>query len=880
MNCWQTLNIQKTSDQKAIKKTYARLLPLHHPEKDREGYQQLRMAFNEALKIAKSLSEVSEQSIDMSLVNTFEQPQEVQVEFHEEAPKETHPLEDMYKAYFRDVWDDHESKADTFSDQELGQLLQYTREQKGDDAALNAFLIHVDYTLSKQSDAGWKEVFGSIPFEMSILDDRQLSKLTSMLMTRADLPKEFWDMYFENYPAVDVNSWDISTFKSKYEELIKNLRAAYNFTTDPLFRIIQTGLSVLQNRRIITHQRQIYFHILEKNWAAALAYADELPKKHPEVSIYYRVKLTLLDKLQQPEKALAFANSISSELLKQSWELEKYKADLLARTGQYEAALDIYQRLYETHMTDSDLYMSIIHCSVHLGSHLYYNLDLAKTFSEQNPAHLGITHLIRICEEQIIIDYLQSKNRQSYLEVMDSDDLKQLIEILLKNNLLEETEQVLKDAPELEEKEAFQHQWKVLQAIHQENEEEAMKAMDLAFRSSVTLGELNSVFLRFFEYLERRGKHEDIYAYTSLFLSYPLSPEILLYFLKNLGRTAEKNYLIRSWPQLSVLFDKMHTLFPYHIALYTSEAKCLVKQELFKEAITVYNNLLDSPLRTNDDDIIGFIAQIYENNLNDPDKAAIYYKGMSNELRRDINMAYARHNNGQYDEALELYLKHVDKFEDKYWIYRDIGACACSGKNFEVAIEYLEKALEKDYLKKNQLDVREMLADIYNSQGEHQKCFETLIPVEEEVTEQKPLAFLGLYYRLLAKDHQKAARFYFKIYLASNYNTSAPEGKFVGMQLLAYSGMLYEMGGIWNDVTNAGRIGFMFLEGYSKLENATFEPRELKNMVAQASFLEDEQNAAFLFPFLQNHPDQSAPFLTMELKQEFPILYHKLYANR
>ena len=52
MDCWHILQIEPTSDERAIKRAYAKLLKTTRPDDDAEGYQRLREAFDEALAIA------------------------------------------------------------------------------------------------------------------------------------------------------------------------------------------------------------------------------------------------------------------------------------------------------------------------------------------------------------------------------------------------------------------------------------------------------------------------------------------------------------------------------------------------------------------------------------------------------------------------------------------------------------------------------------------------------------------------------------------------------------------------------------------------------------------------------------------------------------
>ncbi|HDR4277353.1 TPA: hypothetical protein QCP58_005747, partial [Bacillus anthracis] len=64
MSIWNTLEIEPTDDISVIKKAYAKLLKIHHPEDDPEGYQRLREAFDQAVKSAKNMKDKLSIQID------------------------------------------------------------------------------------------------------------------------------------------------------------------------------------------------------------------------------------------------------------------------------------------------------------------------------------------------------------------------------------------------------------------------------------------------------------------------------------------------------------------------------------------------------------------------------------------------------------------------------------------------------------------------------------------------------------------------------------------------------------------------------------------------------------------------------------------------
>ncbi|MEJ8304769.1 tetratricopeptide repeat protein [Saccharibacillus sacchari] len=55
MNVWHILGIAPTADSRVIKRAYAVLLKKTHPEDDPEGFQRLREAYDEALRLAKTI---------------------------------------------------------------------------------------------------------------------------------------------------------------------------------------------------------------------------------------------------------------------------------------------------------------------------------------------------------------------------------------------------------------------------------------------------------------------------------------------------------------------------------------------------------------------------------------------------------------------------------------------------------------------------------------------------------------------------------------------------------------------------------------------------------------------------------------------------------
>ncbi|NRS18768.1 tetratricopeptide repeat protein [Brevibacillus sp. HB1.4B] len=80
MNIWRILDIDPTEDISTIKKAYAKKLKMHHPEDDPEGYQQLREAYDRAIKMAKQREKIPKAEV------TFTADTEAPVQVEEDTP--------------------------------------------------------------------------------------------------------------------------------------------------------------------------------------------------------------------------------------------------------------------------------------------------------------------------------------------------------------------------------------------------------------------------------------------------------------------------------------------------------------------------------------------------------------------------------------------------------------------------------------------------------------------------------------------------------------------------------------------------------------------------------------------------------------------------
>ncbi|MFI7868683.1 molecular chaperone DnaJ, partial [Ectopseudomonas khazarica] len=89
MSCWEHLGIEPTDDQNAIRTAYRTRLPEVHPERDPEGFQALRGAYEDALRHARG--ETNEAGEAVALPSASEQAVQQFVELLQDAGRRFRP---------------------------------------------------------------------------------------------------------------------------------------------------------------------------------------------------------------------------------------------------------------------------------------------------------------------------------------------------------------------------------------------------------------------------------------------------------------------------------------------------------------------------------------------------------------------------------------------------------------------------------------------------------------------------------------------------------------------------------------------------------------------------------------------------------------------
>ncbi|MNJ35235.1 Tetratricopeptide repeat protein [compost metagenome] len=186
MTIWQWLGIEPTNDIKQIKRAYKKQLQVYHPEDDPAGYQELREAYDRALKIAKQRNEMEQSFNELNYIEQDQQDrQEGQIEQaesqHTDEPERTVIIPPRLP-----IGLDMASLDLDFDEWAEG-------SQKIDEFIERAIALY-DHYPSRISSEDWVELLNS-KVTWNIYNIEEISeRLLVVLEGRPFLPKEIWKL--------------------------------------------------------------------------------------------------------------------------------------------------------------------------------------------------------------------------------------------------------------------------------------------------------------------------------------------------------------------------------------------------------------------------------------------------------------------------------------------------------------------------------------------------------------------------------------------------------------------------------------------------------------------------------------------------------------
>ncbi|RRJ63906.1 tetratricopeptide repeat protein [Paenibacillus oralis] len=255
MNIWKILGIDPTQDQSQIRKAYARMLKKYHPEDDPEGYQRLREAFDEAIKLAKR----GEVFLDVFLDGEETEEEEDEASEEEGAEEKGETAEEEPNAEslefpaFEEVWNLEDSRREGPPLRQSPEELVAEFIEEMDDLYLN-FATRCNVSL-------WAELLnGDIIWELgnqSLLANRMLEYLNEHYF----LPEAVWGLLDDAFGLEERSANDPSGFAEQYPKVCE-----YAFRSSPAATL---GYSVLTGAE--ESDVEAYLHAREDFVTAMLA---------------------------------------------------------------------------------------------------------------------------------------------------------------------------------------------------------------------------------------------------------------------------------------------------------------------------------------------------------------------------------------------------------------------------------------------------------------------------------------------------------------------------------------------------------------------------------------------------------------------------------
>ncbi|WP_334077791.1 tetratricopeptide repeat protein [Paenibacillus sanfengchensis] len=336
MNFWQTLGIEPTGDKSAIKRAYAKLLKIHHPEDDPQGYQKLREAFDRAMKIAIEEEEENEADYQCN--------------------------------------DGTDTDIDVVAD-DINQGIRYRSTYRWTDVAPHQVLNEVQLFFQKMKELYYDFARRIDPQEWNALmaDDflwkveyheERLNALILFLEKHQNLPHEVWQILDKCFRLVEDKEYlfeiyDEPTVKFIIRQIYGATTLGYDcFVNRELHFDIEHYLTLRQRAQSMLMEDQL------EEAADVLAEAHQMFQDDPDLQL---MRAKYFRRVGNKEEALTSLDDLLT-LKPEDYEAHLLRAQIYYEEQQYEEAIRECESLREYHGLDIDIW------SVSLGSKLALGL--------------------------------------------------------------------------------------------------------------------------------------------------------------------------------------------------------------------------------------------------------------------------------------------------------------------------------------------------------------------------------------------------------------------------------------------------------------------------------------------------------------------------
>lgn len=350
MNFWSILEIDPTDDISTIKKAYAKKLKLHTPEDDPIGYQNLREAYDSALKNVKFIKSINEDSSE-NITNS----EQIQVKTYHDLSFSSSSIEEI--SSFNQISFQH-SKVD-LSEVNLNDFenlyKKNTKFMLEVEALYNNFFARIDID-------NWKALLNN-DVMWNIENRENITKLMfDFLAAHHYLPQEIWILLDS-----DFNWNDSENFKYGHnnEEFLKYVKKQITQKTPLRYSFFNTKYLV-DFESFLENREKAYDCILENSLSATDLYvkkAKQIYENDPDL-------LLIEGKLNLKNENFDNAILVLSELLlieADNSDAILFRATAYLEKNQLDAAIKDYENAYNKSPADSDIPLILTKSYLKLG---------------------------------------------------------------------------------------------------------------------------------------------------------------------------------------------------------------------------------------------------------------------------------------------------------------------------------------------------------------------------------------------------------------------------------------------------------------------------------------------------------------------------------
>ncbi|UHA75067.1 J domain-containing protein [Paenibacillus sp. 481] len=379
MRIWDVLGIEPTKDMSVIKKAYAAKLKIHHPESDPSGYQQLREAYDTALRQSRqqaaqaAFSELDE--LDDSYNESAELTELTELTEQVEQIEQTkHSMETVQVEFRQETWmETYIAESDEDDTEEDGNSPFYRQLEK----------LYEDISLRVNLHQ-WQALFNE-DFTWDIGEhEARLDELMEFLGRNSHLPHEVWKLLDDTFDLrenreemLECYEEGLVTYVLQQVEGVMALGYICFAIKEPDAAHVEEYLNLRQSAQFMLMKDDPDMRgFLE----STLAEANDLYQDDPDLQLIRAKNFIQLEKVDEALVCLNHAIAL------QPVQMEAYllRAQLLYDERRYEEAWVECESLLEGYPEQQDVICLSLQCHVAVG-----NVEAAWQQTEQKMVALN-----------------------------------------------------------------------------------------------------------------------------------------------------------------------------------------------------------------------------------------------------------------------------------------------------------------------------------------------------------------------------------------------------------------------------------------------------------------------------------------------------------